>query len=48
MRHDDVRRYRGVADDLVGGLLTFVLEFAVVLGLGGVAFLVAVLVLALT
>jgi hypothetical protein len=45
MRNIEVRRYRGLIDDLVGGALTFVLELGMVLSLGAVAFVIAALVL---
>lgn len=46
MRNVEVRRYRGVIDDIVGGALTFLLELSIVLGLAGVALVVAAVVLA--
>jgi hypothetical protein len=44
----EVRRYRGIVDDVLGGALTFVLEFGVVLGLIAVAFLIAAVTLAIS
>ena len=46
MRNIEIRRYRGLIDDLVGGALTFLLEFTLVVSLGLVAFAVAAVVLA--
>lgn len=47
MRNVEIRRYRGLIDDLVGGALTFVLELGIVVSLGLIAFAVAAVVLAL-
>jgi hypothetical protein len=47
MRNIEIRRYRGLIDDLVGGTLTFLLELSVVVGLGVIALGVASIVLAL-
>ena len=46
MRNIEVRRYRGVIDDIVGGALTFLLELAIVIGLAVAALVVAAIVLA--
>jgi hypothetical protein len=48
MRNIEIRRYRGLADDVVGGVLTFLLELAVVVALGVATFAVAAIVLAIT
>ena len=45
MRKVEVRRYRGLIDDVIGGALTFLLELVVVVALALVAFLVAAIVL---
>jgi hypothetical protein len=42
----EVRRYRGVVDDVIGGALTFLLELTVVLCLLAVALAVAAVVMA--
>jgi hypothetical protein len=44
----EVRRYRGVIDDVLGGALTFLLEFGLVLGLVAVAFVIAAITLAVS
>jgi hypothetical protein len=44
----EVRRYRGIIDDVLGGALTFVLEIGVVLGLVAIAFLIAAVTLAVS
>jgi len=43
----EVRRYRGIIDDFIGGALTFLLELGVVLGFALVALVAAAVVLAL-
>jgi len=48
MRIIEIRRYRGLVDDVIGGTLTFVLELFIVLGLAAVAFVVALIVSAVT
>lgn len=44
----EVRRYRGLIDDVLGGALTFLLEFGLVLGLVAVAFVIAAITLAVS
>ena len=46
MRNVEIRRYRGIIDDIVGGALTFLLELGIVLGLGVLAFVIAAIVIA--
>jgi hypothetical protein len=41
----DRRRHRNLADGITGGLLTFLFELGIVVGLGVVAHLLALLVL---
>ena len=44
----EVRRYRGVIDDILGGALTFLLELVALLGLAATAFVIAAVVIAVT
>lgn len=44
----EVRRHRGLVDDVLGGALTFLLELGAVLGLVAVAFAIAAITIALS